>query len=562
MRKIYLAVLTIFILGVILFVSSLFYLDREKHKLYHFVISSADHGIETVRIDKYITDDRIIYRSVASTPFSALLTESKSRITLDKKYNLLSYSRESSGSGLQETVYLENTNNNISYVATSRSEFACLTDLPIKQKTFFFEEYSPVTYLPILENYDFRIGRSQAFNVMTQYSTLLPPMKRLLTLTSIRDEYLKIGSRRIKVECLLIKIRNSAQGMLWVTKSGRALVGVEFPDKKIKIMRVFTAKNLASKKFALKNEAYNEEEIKFNNKKIALAGTLTIPKPEGLREAKSAPAHPAILLISGNQGLDRENMGLFTAIADSLGKNGFMVLRFDRRGIGLSAGNPASVTDADEQEDASCALDYILSRKEIDPGRVAVIGHGKGAFLAAKLVSLRKDVRALILMAPLISQGGETDLNFDNLKQMAERLKWDDQYLKLVMKSRMETLDQVRKTKNNWMSLLRTRCFLKKLREELEEDPADLIRKAEIPVLILHGKEDELVSPKAAAVLDKALEESGNINHKLIYYGYLGHFFGKPVKDGIHKTYYEINKEVLDTIYKWLEDNLHKNLTL
>ena len=96
-------------------------------------------------------------------------------------------------------------------------------------------------------------------------------------------------------------------------------------------------------------------------------------------------------------------------------------MRFDRRGIGASGGNSKSVTDTDESEDASCALDYLLSRKETDPQRVAVIGHGKGAFFAVKLASERKNVRALILMAPLISQGGETDLNFDNLKEMAAK---------------------------------------------------------------------------------------------------------------------------------------------
>lgn len=571
MRKIYLAVFIIFIVSVLLFIASLIYLDREKHKIYHYIVNSDDHDIEAVKIDKYITDDKIIYRSQDSTPYLPLLTECKSKITLDRKYNLLSYSKEGSGAGLQETVYLENTNNNISFVATSRSEFACLTDLPIKQGTFIFEEESPVTYLPILENYDFNIGRAQAFNVITQFSTLLPPMKRLLILTSIRDEYLRIGSRKIKVECLLIKIKNSPQGMLWVTKSGRTLVGIEFPDKKIKITRSFLSKNLEAKKFVLKSGSYSEEDVTFNNKKVMLSGTLTIPKKEGLC--------PPVLLIGEGKGCDREEGGLFTAIADHLGKQGFLVLRFDKRGIGSSGQDSKSVTDTDEFEDASCALDYIFSRKETDPQRATIIGHGKGAFFATKLASEtshtpditlrevpdagekrsapeRKNVMALILMAPLISLGGETDLNFDNLKEMAVKLGWGDQYLKLAMKSRMETIERVKKTKSNWMSLLRTRCFLKKLREELEERPTDMIRDVDIPVLILHGKEDEFIPAKAAATLDKALEESGNKSHKLIYYGYLGHFFGKYTEDGVNKAHYDVDKEVLYTIDKWLGNSL------
>lgn len=485
MRKIYLAVFIIFMTGIFLFITSLFYLDKEKRKLYYYNVNVDGQDIETVKIDRYITEDKLIYRSQDSTPFSPLVTESKSKITLDDKYNLISYSKEDSGAGLRDTVYIENTNNNISFVAISGSEFACLTDLPIKQGTFVFEEYSPETYLPILENYDFRLGRFQAFNVITQFSTLLPPMKRLLVLTSIRNEYLKIGSRKIKAECLLIKIRNSPQGMLWVTKSGHALVAIEFPSKKIKITRVFLPKTIEAKKISLESETCREEEIKFNDKKIAIAGTLTIPKEEG--------ACPAVLLIGGNEGCDREECGLFTHIADFLGKQGFLVLRFDKRGIGLSGGNPRSVTDADEFEDAASAMDYLSGRREADTQRIAAIGHGKGAFFAAKLAAERKSVKALILMAPLISLGGETDLNFDNLKEMASKLGWNDQYLKLAMKSRMETIDMIKKTKNNWTTLLRTRCFMKKLRDELEENPTDIIRKVDTPVLILHGHDGRFI---------------------------------------------------------------------
>ena len=548
MKKIYIAVFVIFLSGILLFISSLFYLDKQKHKLYYYVTSINGHDVETAKIDKYITDDRLIYKSQSSTPFNPLFSESKLRITLDRRYGLITYAKEDFGPGLKDTVYLENINNNVSYVATSRSEFACLTDLPIKEGAFIFDEYSPVTYLPILENYDFSMGRSQAFNVITQESTLLPPMKRLLILTSIRDEYLKIGPRKIKVECLVIKIRNSPQGMLWVTKSGRALVGIEFPDKKLKINRSFSPKALNAGKFSLTSGLYREENVKFNNKKIALSGILTVPKKEGLK--------PALLLIGGDKGGDGEENGLFTYIADNSGKQGFLVLRFDKRGIGSSEGDSRSVTDADEFEDASAALDYILSRKEVDPQRIAIIGHGKGALAAAKLSAERKDIRALILMAPLISPGGETDLSFDNLKEMAIKMGWSDQYLKLAIKSRMETIDRVRKTKNSRMSLLRARCFLKKLREELEAKPTDIIRKVDAPVLISYGKEDELIPAQAAATLDKALEESGNKNHKLIYYSYLGHFFGFLTYDGINRAHYEVDKAVLDTITKWLDDNL------
>lgn len=548
MKKVYAAVIIIFITSIFLFVFSLFYLDSEKHKAYNFTLILEEYEIGSIKVDKYITEDKLIYKSVSSLPFEPNFTQRRERLTLDRNYKLISYLKENLD-GTKETTYLENNKYNISFVSTSNSEFAALTDMPVKQNTFVFRQDSPVTYLPILENYNFRLGRSQAFNVILNQYPLLPPMKRLLILTSVKDDYIRLGSRKIKVECLAIKMKGQPQGMLWVTKSGKSLVGIEYPDKKLKLIRTFLPKTVTAKPFSLMNNDYGEEEVKFENNKVSLAGTLTIPKKEGVC--------PAVLLIGSGRTVDRQNNGLFTYIADRLGKSGYLVLRYDKKGLGPKAGvSSKAVTDTGEFNDANAALDFLLSRKEADPKRIAVIGHDKGAFFAVKLASERKDIGTLILMAPLITLGGETDINFDNLREMATKLNWDNQYLKLVMKSRMETMDIVKSKKNDWISILRIRCYLKKLRDELNENPNDIIRKIEAPVLILHGKEDEFISAKSAAILDSALDESGNKNHKLIYYGYLGHFFGKKTIDGVHSAHYEVDKDVLDSIDKWLENCL------
>lgn len=554
MRKVYITVFIILITSVVLFIASLFYLDKEKHKLYYFTVNLDGRDISTIKVDKFVTDDNLLYKSQVLSPFKPLLTESKSRLTLDKKYILVSYLKKEFGGGAENAVFIRNTNDAVSFVGTSMSEFAYLADLPIRHRTFIFDKNSPLTYLPIIENYDFSIGRSQVFNVLTNYSPLLPPMKRPLTLTSIRDEYMKMGSRKIKVERLLIRMRNLSQGVLFVTKTGKSLVSIEFPDEKLKITRSSLPPELKAKRFSLKSDAYTEEEIKFNDKKTVLAGTLTLPKKKAV--------HPAILLIGGAKENDRDEQGLFTYLADTLGKSGFLVLRFDRRGIGASGGNSRATTDKEGFNDAKAALNYLLGRKDVDAGRIAIIGHGKGAYYGVKIAAEEKNVRGLILMSPLITAAGRTDLNFDNLNEMAEKRKWDDQYLKLAIKSRMETIDKVKGTKSNWASILNTRCFLRKLREELEENPADIIRGVECPVLILHGKNDEMVPSKDVAGFDKALEDSGNKNHKLIYYGYLGHFLGKIINDGIHKLYYETDQAVLETAKKWLEDNTKIDLTL
>jgi len=543
-------------ISVFLFAVSLLYLDKEKHKVFFYMVNVDGHDTGNLKIDKFITDEKVIYKSVDSEPFGPLFTEIRSRMTVNRLGQIISYSKESACGGARDTVYLENSGENISYVATSGSEFAYLTGLSIKKDTFIFDETSPLTYLPILEKYDFALGRPQAFNVLTTFSTLLPPMKRLLILTPANEEYINVGSKKIKAERLLLKTKNAPPGILWVTKSGKSIVKIEFPDLKLKITRTHSLKKVNElMKTAVKNVLFTEKTVKFNNKKTVLEGTLTVPKKNGVL--------PAVLLLGKTDGSDRDDQGLFAQLAGRLGEEGFISFRFDRRGTGSSGGSALSATSTEQYEDSMAALDHLLQLKNVDPDRIAVIGHGEGAIFASKLASDRKCVKSLVLISPIISLDGETDIGFDKLSEMANKLKWDDQYLKLAMKSRMETLEMVKETKGDWVSLLNTKCFLKKLREDLEANPIDVIRKVEVPVLILNGKEDEFVPAKAVSTLDKALEDSGNKNHKLIYYGYLGHFFGKLVTDGTQRLSYSMDDNVLTTIQNWLDETLLKiDLTL
>lgn len=549
MKKIYIAVAVLFLTSVILFISAFVFLDKEKRKTYHYIINLDGHDIGAIKIDKFATEDKLIYKSLSAVPSRPILTDSKSRIVLDRGHNLESYSKENFCKGVSEAevIYSENKANLVSFVAVSGAEFAFADQIPVRKGTFVFEEDSPVTYLPLLENYDFRKGKSQGFNAITHFSMRLPPMKRFVTLTSIRDEYVKIGSKKIKTEYLVVKIKNYPQGGIWVSKLDRSLIALEMPSSGLKITRTYSAKSFEAKDYIPEAKDYTAKSLSFKNKNVQLAGTMTIPQKEG--------RYPLVLLAWGEGPQDREYQGLFTSLADHLSKNGFCVFRFDKRGIGVSEGDLSSATDADEIGDLDAALEYAVSQKEVDPQKIYIIGHSKGAFYALELASRKDIVKALILMAPSRPFGIEADQGFEYLKKTASKLKWSEDYLKLAMKSNLETREKVMQTKDNWATILRKRCFLKKMRENLSEKPVDVVKKINIPVLILQGKEVAPFSIEYASILDKALGENGNKAHALIYLGYLDHLFGKRINDGVHKIYYEIDGEVPDIIKNWLNKN-------
>src|SRR5690606_31857908 len=95
--------------------------------------------------------------------------------------------------------------------------------------------------------------------------------------------------------------------------------------------------------------SYKSEDVTFENKKagITLAGTLTMPNGKG--------PFPTIVLVAGSGPNDRNEEILghkpFLVLADYLTKNGYAVLRYDKRGVAESTGDFRNATIFDFAND-------------------------------------------------------------------------------------------------------------------------------------------------------------------------------------------------------------------
>lgn len=142
---------------------------------------------------------------------------------------------------------------------------------------------------------------------------------------------------------------------------------------------------------------YISEDVTFKNAdgSISYGGTITIPK--------GGKTYPAVLLISGSgpQNRDEELMGHkpFAVIANYLTNKGYIVLRVDDRGVGQTTGSRKGATSADYAKDASAAIDYLKTRKEVNQKKIGMMGHSEGGMIAPMVASERKDIDFVILMA-------------------------------------------------------------------------------------------------------------------------------------------------------------------
>lgn len=150
--------------------------------------------------------------------------------------------------------------------------------------------------------------------------------------------------------------------------------------------------------------SYKTEDVVFINEVSGnkLAGTLTLPE--------TGSDFPVAILISGSGPQNRDEEILahrpFLVLADYLTRNGIAVLRYDDRGVGQSEGNYKTASLCDFTSDGVAALNYMKTRKEINPKRIGIIGHSEGGTIGFKIAaSNASDVAYVVSMAGMAIPG-------------------------------------------------------------------------------------------------------------------------------------------------------------
>lgn len=110
------------------------------------------------------------------------------------------------------------------------------------------------------------------------------------------------------------------------------------------------------------------EKVHFRNRfGIELTGDLYLPK-----ELKGGERYAAIAVSGPFGAVKEQSSGLY---ANRLASQGFITLAFDPSFTGESGGEPRYVSSPDiNTEDFSAAVDYLISRREVDKGKIGIVG--------------------------------------------------------------------------------------------------------------------------------------------------------------------------------------------
>lgn len=315
---------------------------------------------------------------------------------------------------------------------------------------------------------------------------------------------------------------------------------------------------------------YHEEDVVIENvsAKVTLAGTLTVPHGPG--------PFPAVLLITGSGPQDRDEslMGHkpFLVLADHLTRHGISVLRLDDRGVGKSTGDFAAATTADFSTDAEAGFLYLLSRPEIAPRKVGLIGHSEGGLIAPMVAARNEKVAFIVLMAASGVPGDDVLVEQVRMMALASGAPADQvaimatrqREVLTILKNEADAATRERKVRQTLAGAVPEAQLTPQLktmespwfRYFLQYNPADALRRVKCAVLAIDGDKDTQVSAQRdlPAIRD-ALLAGGNAHVETVAFPALNHLFqtatsGAPTEYGVIEE--TVSPVALNKISGWI----------
>ncbi|EDP71939.1 hypothetical protein FBALC1_12597 [Flavobacteriales bacterium ALC-1] len=336
---------------------------------------------------------------------------------------------------------------------------------------------------------------------------------------------------------------------------------------------------------------YKSETIEFKNVEdsIVLRGTLTYPNTE-------SKSFPAVVLMHGSGRNDRDysvyGHKTFLVMADYLSRNGISVLRYDKRGCGVSEGDFDKATYDDFASDGRSATQYLKDRKDIDFSTIGIAGHSEGGSTAPMVAAEYKLDFLVLLGAPglpypvadsLYASGMARARGYSE-EQILREAQVHDSMITLALEMELgQALDD-----SIYNLAFRNRKDLSWFKgltgEELEEEikfsyieyyarpvfkefwegpsPEDYLKQVRCPVLSIGGTLD-LNVPGAASVnaIDQFLKEAGNteVTSKLL--PNLNHML-QPAKTGLPEEIDSIEMTIAPEVLVLMKDFIQKQAKL
>ncbi len=317
--------------------------------------------------------------------------------------------------------------------------------------------------------------------------------------------------------------------------------------------------------------------------------------------------YPGVLLVAGSGAIDMNetlapDSKPFWQISQYLSERGFVVLRYDKRGVGANSqiidinvwGN---LTFDDLKHDVETALSVLTWQPEVDPNKITLIGHSEGTIIAPRIVIDQENktnsttIKNIVLMGSAATNMADL-AHYQKVGVVLEYMhqildKNDTGYISVEEAIHDPLVGRfvVANFGNDTTSFIDIDRQVKPLLEKKLEEftQADVNARCDNPegcpiwfnsavslepnlsvignlskstsVLMLNGENDPLTPVQQSFLLQQRLAEVDHPDHTLITYPSLGHSFA--ISPQWSTGLGPMEKYVLSDLHRWLSDRTY-----
>lgn len=307
-----------------------------------------------------------------------------------------------------------------------------------------------------------------------------------------------ISARRTRITLERPEGLSPLEAEIWADEAGR-LLRVSFPAQSLDAVREDIASVSARRVSVVRA---GDEEVRIPANGFSLAGTISKPAGSGGKPL------PAIVLVGGSGLTDRDetvsDIPIFGQLAGGLADAGYVVLRYDKRGVGQSGGRAEAATLVDFAEDLRAAVRFLGGRKDVDRRRLAVVGHSEGGAVGLLAADRENRIAALVLIAAPGMTGAELNLAQVTRALAQSNRPESEKQATIELQKKIQTAVL---TGNGWDEIspaVRQQADIPWFRSFLAFDPVRIMRDVDQPILVVQPLLDAQVPPVNADRLEAA----------------------------------------------------------
>lgn len=516
------------------------FIDIAGHKSFYYEVTRQGEISGAVILDRYITEDKLLYKARGVFPFSSEYPSFNSSLALDKSTKMPSkYFREELGvKGQKVLTSLVQKKDMTDYLFLENPRFLKIENFSTGEKTSVYYPDDPMLVTALMERYNYWKKGTQYFEVMIPYPGPFPPLRDKVSVRHIEEEYIPVMGRKIEADIYVIESKALKETRIGVSKSAHrlltmesagdtskyALVSVkEGPDK----LSVYSMKNLPFVRDFIKGISNDDEvpsqghpgimkkisegkkvivpgvkkpkEVFFESGNVILSADLWVPEAPG--------PFPAVLLVPGESPRRSGESYFMNYLGSFMADNGYMVLSFDPPGQGKSQGSFYEMDDVSKVKNVLSALKFLSQGNNVASGKIVIIAEGSSGNAAIEAVLKEEVTLPCVLISPekgiSDDRRGQPPIAYEPINIFKGTLNeiFDPGFLSKASMECAKHLTSIEGSSEDLAYFMGVKLPVKGYREYIKRRPYQKMLSCTSPILVVMGRNSLNYDKEAMEVL-------------------------------------------------------------